>query len=222
MILLQILLVAFFSFYTLVSALPTPTTAQEALAKRWHEDHKRHHPAVGNNARPSPSASRGLTKAAQKKPIPSSAPSSKITPLGASEDLSRCLAKQMACPISPMTDIQLEKSTADTPYECVSPQEDLYSCGGCTTLGTGFDCTAIPGVLSVSCSVGLCNVHACEPAYTLTSDEQGCALIFAGNATLPTNTTGISNTTELLTTPSKRTHLLFKANRPHLSHQYKS
>jgi hypothetical protein len=38
----------------------------------------------------------------------------------------------------------------------ISPEEDLYSCGGCATLGTGVDCTTIPSVLSVSCQVGAC------------------------------------------------------------------
>lgn len=38
----------------------------------------------------------------------------------------------------------------------IAPKEDLYSCGGCATLGIGTDCTAIPSVLSVSCERSSC------------------------------------------------------------------
>lgn len=35
-------------------------------------------------------------------------------------------------------------------------KEDLYSCGGCSTLGTGTDCSALPGARGVECSAGKC------------------------------------------------------------------
>jgi hypothetical protein len=41
--------------------------------------------------------------------------------------------------------------------DSISYLEDLYSCGGCETMGSGVDCTAIQGGLAVSCSLGLCH-----------------------------------------------------------------
>ncbi|WWC66386.1 uncharacterized protein I206_100287 [Kwoniella pini CBS 10737] len=206
MIFTKVAILSLLSLATFVLSLPTPTlNSQEGLAKRWHEDHKRHHPSVGENARPSPSVS-GSAQRKAKKPIPSSKSIDSGQPqLGSAEDLTRCPAQKMACPISPMTDVELAKSNADTPYECILPQEDLYSCGGCTTLGTGLDCTAIPGVLSVSCAIGTCNVYSCKSGFTVTSDGQGCVEVTVPasfNATLiSTNQTFITNTTYTVTSP---------------------
>ncbi|WVQ97582.1 hypothetical protein IAU59_004696 [Kwoniella sp. CBS 9459] len=173
MIFTRFLSLAVLSFTFLsASALPTPTTGDDALAKRWHEDHKRHHPATGENARPSPSASG--TKKKEKAAAAANVALFVNLPLGAPEDLARCPATQMACPITPLKDIELLSATSETPFECISPQEDLYSCGGCATLGTGLDCTAIPGVLSVSCAVGTCNVHTCEEGYTISAVGHSC------------------------------------------------
>ncbi|WVW82470.1 hypothetical protein I302_104481 [Kwoniella bestiolae CBS 10118] len=153
------------SLSTFVLALPTPTiNDQEGLAKRWHADHQRYHPSADESARPSPSAS-GIVRRKIQAPIFTGP-----VVLGSGEDLTRCLSQQIACPISPMTSFELQSASADTPYECISPKEDLYSCGGCATLGTGQDCTAIPGVLSVSCAIGQCNVHSCKAGFTLSSD----------------------------------------------------
>ncbi|WWC58615.1 uncharacterized protein I303_101158 [Kwoniella dejecticola CBS 10117] len=209
MIFPKIAILSLLSLSSFVISLPTPTlNNQEGLARRWYEDHKRHHPSAGENARPSPSVSGGAKRKA-KKPIPSTTSNedgngSSQPLLGAAEDLTRCPAQQMACPVSPMTDVQLAQSNADTPYECILPQEDLYSCGGCTTLGTGLDCTAIPGVLSVSCAIGSCNVHSCKPGFTVTSDGQGCVEVITSSANstvLSTEQTPSVNTTESATSP---------------------
>lgn len=41
---------------------------------------------------------------------------------------------------------------------------------------TGVDCTALPGVLDVSCSAGSCLVSQCLPGYNLLpSDRSRCA-----------------------------------------------
>ncbi|WVQ83951.1 hypothetical protein IAT38_006096 [Cryptococcus sp. DSM 104549] len=68
-------------------------------------------------------------------------------------------------------------------WECVDPTSDLESCGGCTfgdfhagsnsSVATGFDCTAIPGVLrgSVTCSDGRCEAFACKRGWALRDGE---------------------------------------------------
>ncbi|WVQ82707.1 hypothetical protein IAT38_004839 [Cryptococcus sp. DSM 104549] len=163
----RLLTLSLLSLASLAAAVPTLTTGSDALAKRYHEDHKRHHPATGSNARASASAS-----GVKRKPKPTAAPTN--LPLGAAVDLARCPAAQMACPVTPMTDKEVLAAGPDLTFECVSPQEDLYSCGGCATLGTGLDCTAIAGVNSVSCVLGTCQVHSCQPGYAPTSDGEAC------------------------------------------------
>ncbi|WWC86406.1 uncharacterized protein L201_001282 [Kwoniella dendrophila CBS 6074] len=203
----KVLIVSLLSLSTSVLSMPTPTLSdEEGLAKRYYQDHQRYHRSTGSNAHPSASVSAVPSAGGQrkvKKPIPTAASNSTgPLPLGALEDLARCPAQQMACPVSPMTDVELAQSNADTPYECVLSQEDLYSCGGCTTLGTGLDCTAIPGVLSVSCSIGVCDVYSCKPGFTVTSDGQGCVEVISQNATIPsTEPSNSANITGIDTSP---------------------
>jgi len=88
---------------------------------------------------------------------------------------------------SGITDISIEFTIHCSPNRyrhiriSISYLEDLYSCGGCSTLATGLDCTAIPGVLAVSCSLGSCigksssNHTPSTPNFTLTlSPTAGC------------------------------------------------
>ncbi|CAL1694226.1 unnamed protein product [Somion occarium] len=68
---------------------------------------------------------------------------------------------------------------ASQAWECIDTQRDLESCGGCAiplTLGTprGIDCTSIPGVADVSCSVGSCVVHRCLPGFVVSLDKTFC------------------------------------------------
>ncbi|KAK8866080.1 hypothetical protein IAR55_001231 [Kwoniella newhampshirensis] len=155
---------------TPILAMPTPTIADhDALAIRYHIDHRRHHPRSGPSSRPSASASASARKRAI---IPT--PVVPQLPLGAPADPARCPSGMMACPITSMTNAPLLSAGSHIPFECVSPEEDLYSCGGCATLGTGTDCTAISGVSSVSCSAGICNVHSCQAGLFPTSDLRAC------------------------------------------------
>ncbi|OCF54238.1 hypothetical protein L486_08151 [Kwoniella mangroviensis CBS 10435] len=173
MIFSRFLAFSLLSLSTLVLALPTPTlNDREGLDRRYHEDHRKHHPKVHESSRPSASPS-GIVRRKVQVPI-----STVPVVLGAPEDLARCPSQQIACPISPMSLAEVQTVSADTPYECITPQEDLYSCGGCATLGTGQDCTAIPGVLSVSCAVGQCNVYSCKAGFTLSSDGECLPNIF--------------------------------------------
>ncbi|KWU42149.1 hypothetical protein RHOSPDRAFT_27179 [Rhodotorula sp. JG-1b] len=46
-------------------------------------------------------------------------------------------------------------------YECIDTRTDLEQCGACADMG-GVDCTQIPGVASVACFEGSCEIWACE------------------------------------------------------------
>ncbi|ODN75224.1 hypothetical protein L202_06420 [Cryptococcus amylolentus CBS 6039] len=64
-------------------------------------------------------------------------------------------------------------------WECVDPEADLESCGGCahgdyvkganSTAATGVNCSSLPGLLrgSVTCSSGSCQAFACKSGWTL-------------------------------------------------------
>jgi hypothetical protein len=60
---------------------------------------------------------------------------------------SLCPADLVACPIA---------GTQEDSYECLDPQNELESCGGCASIGEGRDCTAIAGAWHVSCDRGTC------------------------------------------------------------------
>ncbi|KAI0756550.1 hypothetical protein C8Q80DRAFT_1264595 [Daedaleopsis nitida] len=64
-------------------------------------------------------------------------------------------------------------------WECINTDTDLESCGGCAIpldefSPSGVDCTAIPGVLDVSCLEGACAVHRCAPGFTVSKDGESC------------------------------------------------
>jgi hypothetical protein len=77
-------------------------------------------------------------------------------------------------------------------YECVDIDNDLNSCGGCTSTGAGKDCTAIPGAFNVACTAGACEgklyslspystsayysllVYTCTQGYQLSADQKSC------------------------------------------------
>ncbi|KAI0717362.1 hypothetical protein C8T65DRAFT_694256 [Cerioporus squamosus] len=69
-------------------------------------------------------------------------------------------------------------------FQCVDVQTRLDSCGGCmmpnpfgfrvNDRASGVDCTAIPFVDSVSCSVGRCVVQSCLSGWTVDAQGTGC------------------------------------------------
>lgn len=69
-----------------------------------------------------------------------------------------CPAGLAACPIEGRGEFQ---------YECLDSQSDLQSCGGCASMGTGEDCTAIPGARWMGCRVGKCEVYSCKAGWKL-------------------------------------------------------
>ncbi|GAA5929032.1 hypothetical protein JCM3775_006716 [Rhodotorula graminis] len=59
-------------------------------------------------------------------------------------------------------------------FECIDADTNLEQCGGCTTDGTGVDCTAIFGVESVSCEAGRCLVLSCVPGLSVNAMATEC------------------------------------------------
>ncbi|KAB5595774.1 Pria protein [Ceratobasidium theobromae] len=82
-----------------------------------------------------------------------------------SEEHSMCPAGLTACSIAGLSKDE---------YECVDTLADLKSCGGCLSVGTGQDCTAIPHVGVSSCTGGSCVVLSCEQGYTISKDKKSC------------------------------------------------
>ncbi|KZO97232.1 hypothetical protein CALVIDRAFT_80187 [Calocera viscosa TUFC12733] len=69
-------------------------------------------------------------------------------------------------------------------WECVNILSELESCGGCTfappfpelasTTALGTDCTTIPNVADVRCSIGACVVQKCNDGFVPSSDRTAC------------------------------------------------
>lgn len=73
-------------------------------------------------------------------------------------DEKHCPTGFSACPIP---------GAAADAYECLDVTNELQSCGGCATLGTGQDCTQIPGARFMGCSAGQCAVYSCKRGWKL-------------------------------------------------------
>ncbi|KDR85002.1 hypothetical protein GALMADRAFT_131762 [Galerina marginata CBS 339.88] len=69
-----------------------------------------------------------------------------------------------ACPVSGLSG----------DYECLDTATELESCGGCSTLGKGQDCTAIKGVWNVGCEQGSCKVYTCAGGFQVGADGKSC------------------------------------------------
>ncbi|GAA5934912.1 uncharacterized protein JCM15063_003100 [Sporobolomyces koalae] len=59
-------------------------------------------------------------------------------------------------------------------FECVDTLSSLEQCGGCAASGKGVDCTALPGVSSVGCSQGVCQIWSCLDGYSWDAESQSC------------------------------------------------
>ncbi|KAK4686156.1 hypothetical protein P7C73_g3967, partial [Tremellales sp. Uapishka_1] len=155
----------------LVSLVPSVLSAFSPTTSELESRRAHHHGAHGqsfdsNFAQHAPSAAPSSSRRAVHKRtiIPAT------LPLGTRNDLARCPETMMACPISALP--------TETEWECVHPDEDLYSCGGCSTMSTGEDCTSISSAQSVSCEAGACRVHSCEYGYGPSTDGKSCIAQF--------------------------------------------
>ncbi|EKM61526.1 uncharacterized protein PHACADRAFT_248197 [Phanerochaete carnosa HHB-10118-sp] len=88
---------------------------------------------------------------------------------------------QQLCP-TPMRVCSIDAQSSPTTltewirdgFECVDTFEDLTSCGGCGSVDTKYDCTAIKGAHAVSCVVGQCRIDSCTKGYTPSLDGKSC------------------------------------------------
>ncbi|KAF8886719.1 hypothetical protein BD779DRAFT_1470986 [Infundibulicybe gibba] len=82
---------------------------------------------------------------------------------------------QKNCPV-------YKNSKGTTGYECVDVANDLESCGGCVGFSRdgrksedgGRDCSAIPGVDTVECTLGKCVIKRCRSGYKKARFGDGC------------------------------------------------
>ncbi|GAA6008257.1 hypothetical protein JCM10207_000056 [Rhodosporidiobolus poonsookiae] len=58
-------------------------------------------------------------------------------------------------------------------FECIDVTSNLEQCGACASAG-GVDCTALPGVESVGCIQGQCEIWSCATGYTWDAESQSC------------------------------------------------
>ncbi|GAA5876553.1 hypothetical protein JCM16303_003577 [Sporobolomyces ruberrimus] len=58
-------------------------------------------------------------------------------------------------------------------FECIDTTSSLEQCGGCASQG-GVDCTALPGVESVGCSAGVCEVYSCSEGFRWSAQADAC------------------------------------------------
>ncbi|KAI5478035.1 hypothetical protein MNV49_005498 [Pseudohyphozyma bogoriensis] len=70
-----------------------------------------------------------------------------------------CSDSQRACPLPSGN------------FECIEFNE-LSSCGGCVSEGTGVDCLALPGIDSVTCINDQCVAISCAAGYSHTGDDR--------------------------------------------------
>ncbi|RDX45574.1 hypothetical protein OH76DRAFT_1407968 [Lentinus brumalis] len=109
----------------------------------------------------------------------SSCPSSVVT--ATRRRYMNSLRKRAMCPEGTTAcGVYERRGALSTPWECIDTMSDLESCGGCINpldafSTRGVDCTAIPGVIDVSCVSGACVVNRCGVGYTRTSDGSSCA-----------------------------------------------
>ncbi|WVQ72706.1 hypothetical protein IAR50_002266 [Cryptococcus sp. DSM 104548] len=59
-------------------------------------------------------------------------------------------------------------------YECLDSSSDLQSCGGCVSLGSGQDCTALPGARWMGCNGGVCEVYSCKRGWARAANGTVC------------------------------------------------
>ncbi|CAE6433938.1 unnamed protein product [Rhizoctonia solani] len=78
-----------------------------------------------------------------------------------------CPTNFESCPI-------LDASGRSTESECIDTRTQLTSCGGCTSIGKGQNCSAIPNAKITTCSNSHCVVEKCKRGYEVSSSSDSC------------------------------------------------
>ncbi|CEQ42190.1 SPOSA6832_03966, partial [Sporobolomyces salmonicolor] len=73
-----------------------------------------------------------------------------------------CPASHTACPIE-----------GKNGFECIDTQSNIEQCGACQSQG-GVDCTALPGVESVGCVSGVCEIWSCQEGHSWSQEAAAC------------------------------------------------
>ncbi|KAB5595735.1 Protein priA [Ceratobasidium theobromae] len=81
--------------------------------------------------------------------------------------MSFCPTDYESCPI-------LDASGRSTESECIDTRAELTSCGGCTSIGKGQDCSAIPYSKVSTCKAGQCVVEKCKPGFEVSASGDSC------------------------------------------------
>ncbi|GAA6014196.1 hypothetical protein JCM10207_006129 [Rhodosporidiobolus poonsookiae] len=58
-------------------------------------------------------------------------------------------------------------------FECIDTASNLEQCGACASAG-GVDCTALPGVESVGCVAGTCEIWSCAEGHSYDAEAAAC------------------------------------------------
>ncbi|GAA6041805.1 hypothetical protein JCM8097_007169 [Rhodosporidiobolus ruineniae] len=58
-------------------------------------------------------------------------------------------------------------------FECIDTTSNLEQCGACASQG-GVDCTQLPGVSSVGCVAGVCEIWSCESGFEWNASTNAC------------------------------------------------
>ncbi|PCH34270.1 hypothetical protein WOLCODRAFT_135598 [Wolfiporia cocos MD-104 SS10] len=156
-----------------IAVLPSPAAALPSDSVLSARNPSPAVPVVPRAPGPSPAWRRHEARA----PVPSNYKRSKREqlPIAPVQDISQqlCPLSMSVCPLSASKPGSLSE-WIEQGFECVDLTEDLTSCGGCGSLDTQYDCTAIPGALGVSCQASNCRVHSCKSGFTLAPDGKTC------------------------------------------------
>ena len=81
--------------------------------------------------------------------------------------------KRGVCPLE-LSACAVDPSAKRPLFECIDTTSTLDSCGGCSSEGTGVDCSQIEGADDVLCEGGRCVVRQCEKGWDVNGDGSAC------------------------------------------------
>ncbi|CAE6423051.1 unnamed protein product [Rhizoctonia solani] len=127
----------------------TPTTTTPSCGNNWNWHPGKQCCVPGENT-PTPSNAPGSYGRKRHAPV--------------HKRTSFCPTEYESCPIP-------DASGRSTDFECIDTRTQLTSCGGCTSIGKGQNCTAIPNAKVTTCQAGRCVIEKCKPGYEASGDK---------------------------------------------------